>query len=241
LLIRTLHDPNEKLLEVALAADALRRAGAKRVTLIAPYLPYMRQDAVFRRGEAISQRVICGWLAHEFDGLLTLEPHLHRLASLGEYFPAAKSSISAAPIFAQWLRREPEPTLLVGPDEESEPWIRSIARWADCAWIVGRKRRLGDRKVVVELPDTGRFERALIVDDVASSGVTIAETARALRRYGIRSIDAGVVHAIFAPQSLRLIRAAGVGRVFSCDSIPHATNQLRCAPLFARAIAGSAR
>jgi ribose-phosphate pyrophosphokinase len=93
----------------------------------------------------------------------------------------------------------------------------------------------------VELPDTGRFERALIVDDVASSGVTIAETARALRRYGTRSIDAGVVHAIFAPQSLRLIRAAGVGRVFSCDSIPHATNQLRCAPLFARAIAGSAR
>ena len=58
ILVRSLHEPNAKLVEVLLAADALRRAGARRVTLVSPYLPYMRQDAVFAPGEPISQRVI---------------------------------------------------------------------------------------------------------------------------------------------------------------------------------------
>jgi ribose-phosphate pyrophosphokinase len=56
---------------VLLAADALRRAGAPRVLLVAPYLPYMRQDAVFRPGEPISQRVIGALLGQTFDGVLT--------------------------------------------------------------------------------------------------------------------------------------------------------------------------
>jgi ribose-phosphate pyrophosphokinase len=236
--LRSLHDPNGKLVELALVADALRRAGARRVTLIAPYLPYMRQDAVFRPGEAISQHVVCGWLAREFDGLLTLEPHLHRLRSLREYFPRGQSAISAAPVFAQWLGRSQESTLLVGPDAESEPWIRAIARQAGCPWVVAEKKRLGDRSVTIQLPQTRTFERALIVDDIASSGGTIAQAARALHRRGLHVVDAGVVHAIFAKGALERIRGAGIRQLISCDSIPHTSNQLRCAPLFAQALAG---
>jgi ribose-phosphate pyrophosphokinase len=234
-LVRTLHQPNAKLVEVALAADALRRAGSERVTLVAPYLPYMRQDKVFAPGEAISQRVIASWIAKSFDGLATLEPHLHRLHSLTELIPGA-ISLSAAPLFADWVRSQPAPLLLVGPDEESEPWVRAIAGEAGCEWIVGQKRRSGDRSVRVRFDHIPSLQRALIVDDIASTGMTLASAAEALREGGVRRVEAAVVHAIFSRGALGRIRAGGVRRCFSCDSIPHRSNQLSSAGLFARAL-----
>lgn len=234
-LVRSLHDPNGKILEVLMAADALRRAGARRVTLVAPYLPYMRQDAVFRPGEAVSQQVVCGMLADAFDGLRTLEPHLHRVSDLGGYFPG-RSSISSVPLLAACVSGGRGRTLVVGPDEESEPWVRAVGRRARCPWVVGNKKRMGDRSVEVRLPDLPGCDRALIVDDIASSGVTIAQTARALARAGVRRVEAAVVHAIFAPHALAEIRRAGVRRIRSSDTIPHPTNAMRSAPLFARSL-----
>jgi ribose-phosphate pyrophosphokinase len=237
LLVRSLHDPNAKLIEVALAADALRRAGAKRVTLVAPYLPYMRQDTVFRSGESVSQDVVCRWLASVFDALLTLEPHLHRVSNLAGYFPGQRSALASAPVFVDWLKGAKRPIVVVGPDEESEPWVRAIARDAGCEWMVGRKCRHGDHSVSIELPRTPRASRAVIVDDIASTGVTLAEAARALLSSGVRTVDAAVVHAIFAPGAIERIRASGVRRILSCDSIPHDTNRLKSASVFADAIA----
>ncbi|MFZ0888948.1 MAG: ribose-phosphate pyrophosphokinase-like domain-containing protein, partial [Candidatus Binataceae bacterium] len=103
ILVRSLNDPNRKLVETILAADALRRAGARRVTLIAPYLPYMRQDAVFHPGEPLSQRVIGIILGASFERVLTLEAHLHRIARLGDVIPGDARSLSAAPAIAAWI------------------------------------------------------------------------------------------------------------------------------------------
>lgn len=240
-LVRSLRDPNAKLVETALAADALRRAGARRVTLVAPYLPYMRQDAVFHPGEPVSQRVIGAWLAELFDAVLTVEAHLHRIRRLAEVVSPGSVSVSAAPALSQWIRTTGGDTLVVGPDEESTPWVKAIARRAKTAWVVGAKRRHSDRKVRVEFPPLPRCARAVLVDDIASSGATLAEAARVLRRSGIRVVDAAVVHALFAPGSLARIRAAGVRRVVSCDTIPHRTNAIRTAPLLAGALRGGSR
>ena len=235
-LVRSLHAPDAKLVETLLAADALRRAGARRVTLVAPYLPYMRQDRVFRAGEPLSQRVVGGWLAAAFDAVLTVEAHLHRVRRLSQVIADGSRSLSAAPAVAAWLGRARE-TCVVGPDVESAALVRTIAGAAGASWIVGRKRRLGDRRVGIRIPPLPKATaRAVIVDDVASSGGTIAATARALRRRGVRTIDAVVAHAIFAPGAERRIRAAGVRRVVSCDTIPHPTNAIAVAPLVAAAI-----
>lgn len=234
-LVRSLHDPNGKLVETLLAADALRRAGARTVSLIAPYLPYMRQDAVFRPGEPVSQRAIGDWLSRAFDAVLTVEAHLHRVATLGEVIRRGRS-LSAASAIAGWLGRRPE-TVVVGPDAESRPWIEAIARLAGTDAIVATKRRRGDRKVAVRIPRLPAAIRAVIVDDIASTGATLAATARALRRAGAGIVDAVVVHPIFAPDAHRRIHAAGVRRIVSCDTIPHATNAISVAPIIAGAIA----
>ena len=239
-LVRSLHDPNAKLVETVLAADALRRAGARRVTLVAPYLPYMRQDAAFTAGEPVSQQVIGGLLGDAFDGVLTVEAHLHRVRRLAEVITGRSRSVSAAPALAAWLRRSGGSWLVVGPDEESESWVRAIARAAGARWVVARKERHGDRSVTVHLPDLPPGSRAVIVDDIASSGATIAATARALRARGARPIDAIVSHAIFAPGARARIRAAGVRRLVSCDTIPHPTNAIGVAALLAAALPRSA-
>jgi ribose-phosphate pyrophosphokinase len=240
IVVCSLADPDAKLLPVLLAADALRRCGARRVLLVAPYLPYMRQDRAFRRGEPISQRVMAGLLGGAFDRVLTVQAHLHRTKHLAEVFPCAARSLSAAPLLARFCRVHPEVGLVVGPDEESAPWVRGGARGVALPWAVCSKERLGDHRVrieVPELPGLPRSGRVLLVDDIASSGATLAAAARVLRRRGVRHVDALVVHALFAPGSLRRIRGAGIERIASCDTVPHATNRIAVAPLLAAALA----
>src|SRR5690606_13581796 len=128
LLYRSLDRPNAKIVELLLAASALRDGGTLRLVLVAPYLAYMRQGSAFRPGEAVSQRVIGGLLAQHCDALITLDPHLHRVASLAEVMPGIEAvSVSAAPVLAAALDGMADP-LLVGPDEESRQWVEAIAR-----------------------------------------------------------------------------------------------------------------
>lgn len=239
-LVRSLHDPNTKLVELLLAADAARRAGAASVTLVAPYLGYLRQDKVFAPGEPVSQQVIAGLLSGAFDRVLCVEAHLHRIAALGDVFGCAAESVPAAPALARWLAGVGRP-LLVGPDEESEPWLRALAERSGLPWCVAAKRRRGDREVEVSLPALSRgVSHALLVDDIVSTGATFAAAARALHSAGVSRVGAAVVHAIFAPGALEALRAAGVEEVVSSDTIPHATNRIPVAPLVAAALGGPA-
>jgi len=235
-LVRSLHNPDAKLIPTLLASDALRRSGAERVILVTPYLPYMRQDAVFRPGEPVSQNVIADILGRSFDHIVTIEPHLHRIHQLSDVFACSTHAISAAPILARWIQRTGRGSLVVGPDEESAPWIRAIAESAKLPWVVGRKERLGDRRVRIQFPALPKCSRAVIVDDIASSGGTLSVAARALHRDGVSTVDAAVVHAIFAPQALSRIRTAGIRTLVSCDTIPHETNSVRSLPLLTSAL-----
>ena len=237
ILVRSLFEPNDKLVELLLAADALRRAGAASVTLVTPYLAYMRQDRVFEPGEPVSQRVIGALLGTSFERVLCLEAHLHRIRSLREVFPCRADSIPAAGALVPWLERV-GPLLLVGPDEESEPFVRGLAERVGFDWCVGVKRRRGDAEVAVSLPPrAAQRRRTLLVDDIVSSGATLAAAAQELHAQGAVRVEAAVVHALFAPGALERLRGAGIAQVVSTDTVPHATNQIAAAPCLAHALA----
>jgi len=237
ILVRSFDTPNAKLIETIFAADALRRAGSKRVTLVAPYLAYMRQDRVFHPGEPISQRVIGDFLGRYFDAVLTMEPHLHRVKSLREIIASRSRVVSAAPAIARWIRSKD--CVVIGPDSESGLMAKSVAKILGASFVVGEKTRIGDRRVSVRLGAMPHAGRAVIVDDIASSGVTMAAAVRAVREAGIATVDAVIVHAIFAPGAIESIRGAGARRVVSCDTIAHETNAITTASLFADALKDS--
>jgi len=167
---------------------------------------------------------------------VTLEPHLHRIRRLGEVFACESVALGAAPLLADWCRALGPETLVVGPDVESAPWARAIARAAELPFVVGAKRRSGDRRVRVVLPPLPDARRAVLVDDIASTGETLAAAARALRAAGIREVEAAVVHAIFARGAATTLRRAGIDRVVSCDTVVHPSNGIPTARLLAEAI-----
>jgi ribose-phosphate pyrophosphokinase len=236
-LLCSLDDPNRRLVECLLALATLRERGARPVTLLAPYLGYMRQDVAFHPGEAVSQRIVLEVLGRHVDRLVTVDAHLHRTHDLAPLLGRPARNLAATAALARRLRAWPRP-LLVGPDEESEPWVESLARAAGATFLVGRKRRTGDARVRVRLPDVGplRGQTAVIVDDIVSTGHTAAEAARALRPHGPAAIVLLAVHAIFAPGAEALVRAAGVREVVTTNSVPHATNEVDLAPLLAEAL-----
>lgn len=237
-LVDSLVDPNPKLFELLLAADALRRAGAQRVSLVAPYLPYMRQDRVFHSGEPISQLVLGRLLSQSFDHVVTVEPHLHRIASLDEAFSCEATAVEATEPIAAWIRRASENALIIGPDAESQRWVRRIANRVGVPWAVAEKTRSGDRQVSIDFPRLPWASKAVIVDDIASSGATLAAAAASLRSRGIDRIEVVVVHAIFSAGAAEKIRAAGVDEIVSCDSVSHSTNRISLAPSVAEVLRG---
>jgi len=237
-LCRSLDRPNDKLVEAILAAAAARQHGAREVTLVAPYLPYMRQDSEFTPGEAVSQRIVGALLAERFDAVVTVDPHLHRVATLAEAVPAKCAvALSAAALFGAWVEsREPD-AVLVGPDEESAQWLAAAAAGHRFETAVCRKVRAGDREVTVDIPAVRLAGRAVVlVDDIASTGTTLAVAARRCLALGAASVDALVVHGLFVGSAAADLRAAGVRNVWSTDSVLHPTNVLPLDALLAGAM-----
>ena len=237
----SLDRPNEKLIALTFAAEALRRGCAKRLVLLAPYLCYMRQDTAFHEGEAISQKAIGALIAGCVDRVVTVDAHLHRTPDIRTVFPGIESdNLSAMPAIADALRKtgiDPA-TIVVGPDAESEPWVSDLARQLRLSYVVAQKARRGDRSVEIELPGrTSIAERpALIVDDIVSSGGTMIACARALISAGATTIDAVVTHALFPELLCRDMIEAGIRSIRSTHSVPHSTNAIVLDNLFIDAL-----
>lgn len=239
-ILRTLNNPNEKLIELLLAAQTARALGATHLTLVAPYLAYMRQDIAFQPGEAISQRIIGRLLADLFNAVITVDPHLHRVATLQEAIPIGAENaivLSGAPLLADLIAAHRANPLLVGPDEESAQWIALAASRHGFDHAVCRKVRNGDRAVHVALPEAAVAGRQVVLlDDIASTGHTVAQATRLLLAAGAACVDVAVTHALFAGDALQVMKEAGVNEIWSTDCIAHPSNAISMAAPLAFAI-----
>jgi ribose-phosphate pyrophosphokinase len=235
-LLRSLHRPNEKLVELLLAARTARELDARHLTLVAPYLGYMRQDMAFVPGEAVSQRVVGCWLAELFDAVVTIDPHLHRVGSLKDAVPAGSAiALSAAPLIGGSFSTND--ALMLGPDAEAEPCVRAAAAAAGCDSALCCKTRHGDRDVEVTLPAVSYDGRhVVIIDDVASTGHTLAAVAHQVLAHGARRVDVAVTHAPLVDDAEAILRAAGVFDLISTDTVPHPSNRIGTADLIASAL-----
>ncbi len=237
-LYRSLDRPNDKLIELLLPARHARQQGVTRLVLVAPYLAYMRQDIAFHPGEVVSQRIVGGFLAELFDAVITVDPHLHRIERLDQAIPIEHAiALSGAPRLAELIAGKRESPLLLGPDEEALQWVRQAAEVTGFDFATCRKSRSGDRKVRIELPDievAGR--QVVLMDDVASSGHTLARAAEALIDAGAISVDVAITHALFAGDALAVIQAAGVVEIWSTDCIAHDSNAIAMAPVLGDAL-----
>ena len=236
-LLATLRNPDHHALPLRFAAATAREMGARRVGLIAPYLGYMRQDSRFEAGQAVSARLFAHFLGESFDWLVTVDPHLHRIARLEEVFPIPAVRAVSAPLLANWIKTNLPDAVLLGPDSESQQWVAEVARLAGRPYEVLRKVRTGDRQVEVSVPESAvlRDGTPVILDDIASSGRTLVRTIERLVAAGIRAPVCLVIHAVFAGSAHDDILAAGAARIITTDTIPHPSNAIRIASVLAEA------
>lgn len=240
ILYRSLERPNDKLIELLLVCKAARQRGVKKITLVAPYLCYMRQDTEFNPGEIVSQKIIGEWLSGLVNRIITVDPHLHRTRHLSEVFPGIETTtLSAMPLMAEFLKKRPVPPLLLGPDAESEQWVKNIAELSGLEWAVANKTRHSDWQVHVALPAREwRNRHVVIVDDMISTGRTLSTTAQQLKQEGVSSINCMATHALLSPDAEKMIANAGITHIWSSDSIGHSSNTLSLTELLAGAIKG---
>jgi ribose-phosphate pyrophosphokinase len=237
-MLRGLQQPNEKLTELMLAAAGARELGAAQLTLVSPYLAYMRQDIEFTPGEVVSQRHLGRALAGWFDAVVTVDPHLHRVATMDEVVPGRRGvALTAAPLLGEFIARQVPGALLVGPDAESAQWVGVAAARAGLDHAVCRKLRHGDHEVEVALPGVALQGRAVVLlDDVASTGRTLVAAARGVLAGGAASVDVAVTHGLFVDDAVARLREAGVRRLWSTDCVPHPSNAISVVPLLAAAL-----
>ena len=226
IIVTNLHQPDDKMLQLYFLCETLRELGADRIELIAPYLPYMRQDIRFKSGEGITSRYFAKWVSQFVDRLITVDPHLHRYNSLNEIYSIDTELIHSSDTISQWISENIENPILIGPDSESEQWVSAVADKTGCPFLVLEKIRRGDRDVEVSVPDAERYQECtpVLVDDIISTGRTMLQTAVHLKNAGMKKPLCIGVHAVCSDLDYQTLKEGYVEAVVSCNTIPHESN-----------------
>ena len=226
LILCTLHEPDKVILPLLFLAGLLKQKGAMQVLLIAPYLAYMRQDKAFHAGEAVTSDYFARLISQWFDVLITIDPHLHRHHYLSELYTIPAFSLHAEMVIAQYIHEHIHRPILIGPDAESEQWVSRIAQLAKCGFMILHKKRLGDEEVEIQLPasDLTRNFSPVIVDDIFSSGETLAVTIDLVLKEGWPPPYCIGVHGLFAGNAWEMLQKRGASQIITTNSVPHVTN-----------------
>ncbi len=220
---------DEDLLELFLLEDAAREAGARRLIVVVPYFGYARQDRPFFPGEPVSARALCKHVELEADAVVTVD--LHSSATLKEFQKPA-FEVSGTNAIARLLRERPC-DLLVSPDRGGVERVRRMAERLEKPWVGLEKKRIDAEHVELSLPATLpiRLEgkHVVILDDVISTGGTIVEAARLLRRERVGAVTAACTHGLFLRDAFERIKV-GVDGVVTTDTLDSPAEKASVAP-----------
>lgn len=219
-IVQSIAPPQDSsLITAMLLADAAKRSGFEKVSLVAPYMAYSRQDRVFLEGEPVSLDVALKALYYSgVDEFYTLEIHSR---GSEKRFPGLSYSVSPFKDLASIVKGRTG-AVVIAPDRGALERARELAEAAGLEYDYLEKSR--DRvtgEIVLEpkkLDVEGR--EVILVDDIISTGGTIAKAARMLRAQGARSVEVIVVHALMVGDALARLKDSGVSKVYACNTLP---------------------
>lgn len=238
ILVTSLDRPNSKIIPLIFTAETLKKLGATKVTLVAPYLAYMRQDKAFHRGEGVSAKYFARLLSNYFDKLITLDPHLHRITSLNEIYSIPTHVLHATKNIADWIYKNIENPILIGPDIESTQWVEEVAKYSKAPYLILRKERKDDHTVSISIPELDKYPHAtpILIDDIISTAMTMIEAIKHLNSCKTLPPICIGVHAVFADDAYQRLLNAGIAKVITCNSIQHASNGIDVSGEIAKAL-----
>lgn len=220
--------PEMSLFDVVFAAETAKDLGAKKVILVAPYLAYMRQDKRFHPGEAVSSKIMAKLLNNSVDKVITIDTHLHRYRSMKEVFTIPAKNLTANSLIADFVQKKISNSVIIGPDWESYQWAEAIAKRIGVESTVLEKTRYSSRHVSVKIKKQVAIKgkNVVIVDDIISTGHTIAEAAKKAKAAGAKKIVAIGVHGLLVEGAVSKLHKAGVSEIITTNCIEHKTNKI---------------
>jgi ribose-phosphate pyrophosphokinase len=220
---------DQDLIELLLLEDAVREAGARRVFVVVPYFGYARQDRRFFPGEPVSARALCRHVELDADAVVTVD--LHSSQTLGQFSKPAFEA-SGIPALGRLLRERPV-DLLVSPDKGGVERAKRMAQLLDKPWFALDKKRLDSDRVELSLGNastpTLSGKNVVLIDDVITTGGTIVEASRLLKRHGVRAVTAACTHGLFLRDAFERIKAV-TDEILSTDTLLNPAEKGSVAP-----------
>jgi ribose-phosphate pyrophosphokinase len=237
---------NEWLMEQLIMVDAAKRASAKRITVVAPYYPYARQDKKHRGREPISARLIADlFKTAGAERIMSVDLHA---AQIQGFFDGPLDHLFAMPLLMEHIRATTDLSdlVVVAPDMGR---VRVADVWSDQLGvplaIIHKRRdpRVPNQVSVHEIVGDVAGKVCLIVDDLIDTGGTIVKAAEALRKNGATDVIVAATHAVFSDPAVELLSRGDIHRVIVTNTLPLPPEKrfdrlevLSIAPLIARAI-----
>ncbi len=236
----TCHSPNENYMELFLLLDAAKDLGAKKVTAVIPYIAYARQDKRFEEGEAVSLQTVAKLIESVgTNEVCVIDMHAHRVEKLSKIFNIPAQNLTAAPLLGKHIAQnyQLENPVVIGPDEEAQQWARAAGEALGADWDFMMKKRLGPEEVEIKPRKLGVRDRdVIVIDDIISTGGTMIEAIKILKKHGAQKVYAACTHSVLVGDALEKIRRAGAREVFSTDTIESEISKVSVAPLIADAL-----
>ncbi|AVG23497.1 ribose-phosphate pyrophosphokinase [Pontimonas salivibrio] len=237
---------NEWLMEQLIMVDALKRASAKRITVVAPFYPYARQDKKGRGREPISARLVADlFKAAGADRIMSVDLHA---AQIQGFFDGPVDHLFAMPVLLEHFREKLniDELTIVSPDMGR---VRVADIWSDKLGaplaIIHKRRdpRVPNQVSVHEIVGDVEGRVCLLVDDLIDTGRTIQKAAEALKNAGAKGVVVAATHAVFSDPATEVLQSEAIDEVVVTDTLPLPDSKkwdrltiLPIAPLLARAI-----
>ena len=237
-IIGSLNQPNSKILPLIYLSSKLREMGARKIVLVTPYLPYMRQDVEFLPGECVTSRYFASLLSNYIDHLITIDPHLHRYDSLNDIYHISSQCLQSAPLIAEWVTSNVSQPLILGPDSESKQWVEEIAAIRQIPFQIFDKQRLGDDRVVIKNLDLSSFREhtPVVVDDIISTAGTMSAILEHLKAQRTKKPLCLAIHAVFSTNAYAKLEGLGPLDIVTTNSIRHESNKIDISSLLVAAM-----
>jgi ribose-phosphate pyrophosphokinase len=228
---------NDCVIETLFAAETAKDLGAKKIILIAPYFPYLRQDKRFTPGECISLRTIAKNIDEDFDQILIIDPHLHREKTLKHIFKIKSKKLTANPLIENYIKKNIKNPVIIGPDWESYKWAQKIAEKIGCDFAIMEKKRYSARKVTVKLNKNINIKskNLIFIDDMISTGNTLLRAIKAMRKLGAKKVTCFAVHGILVENALEKLKKAGA-TVITTNTIPNKAAKIDVSKLISESL-----
>jgi len=228
---------NEELIKTILILDALRRNNPKSITLVLPYLVYMRQDKIFIEGEALSAEVVLKILNNYVDKIFLINSHMFRKEGEFNYKGIKIYNIDVFGEIAKYFKKLKNPNV-IAPDKGAIDIAEECGKILNCEsdYLEKERDRITGNVVIKQKDLKIEGKDVLIPDDIIASGGTMIEVLKIIRRFNPASINIACVHGVFCDAENFLMLKILSDEIVATNSIPNKVSKIDLSNLIAEKI-----